>query len=103
MSDNAEAGIAATQANAARSQGSDGLKNYHNQSIVYINERIVVAILAIAFIGLMITWMTVKSPVILYSSLAAVILLVVLWGFVRIRSIERIKKQRAAQAESWDS
>ena len=103
MSDNAEEGIARTQAAAAKAGGAAGLKEHHNRNITYIDERIVVFILAIASIGLLILWATSSSPLVLYGSLAGVILLTVLWGMVRIKRIEAMKRQREKEAKSWQS
>jgi hypothetical protein len=103
MSDNAEAGIALTQAKAAQAEGSAGLKKYHDGSVVYLNERILVAVMAISLLGLMILWATVTSDLVRYGSLAGVILLTFLWGLARIKRLEAIKQQRAQQAESWQS
>jgi hypothetical protein len=98
MSDNAEEGIARIQAAAAKAGGTAGLKEHHNRNIAYIDERIVVFILAIASIGLLILWATSSSPLVLYGSLAGVILLTVLWGMVRIKRIEAMKRQREKEA-----
>ena len=103
MSDNAEGGIARTQAAAAKAAGSAGLKEYHNRNIVYLDERIVVFILAVAAIGLVVLWATTSSPLILYGSFSGVILLTVLWGLVRIKRIETVKRQREKEAKSWQS
>ena len=48
MSGYAEAGIARTQAAAAKSKGAAGLKEHHNWNIAYLNERILVSLMAIA-------------------------------------------------------
>lgn len=103
MSDNAEEGIARAQAQAAQTQGTDGFQKHHEKNVVYINERILVFILSIAFIGLIIVWLTAESTLITYGSLAGVILLVVFWGFVQIKKINRVKVEREHQAKSWQS
>jgi uncharacterized membrane protein len=54
-------------------------------------------------IGLLILWATAKSPLLLYGSLVAVILLTLLWGYVRIKHIERRRQQRAQQARDWQA
>ena len=103
MSDNAEEGIARTQAAVAKAAGAAGLKEHHNRNIAYLDERIVVFILAIASIGLIILWATSSSPLVLYGSMAGVILLTVLWGLMRIKRIEAMKRQREKEAKSWQS
>jgi Flp pilus assembly protein TadB len=103
MSDNAEAGIARTQAAAAKAAGAAGLKEHHNRNIAHLDERIMVSILAIAAIGLIVLWATSSSPLVLYGSFAGVILLTVLWGLVRIKRIEAMKQQREKAAQSWQS
>ena len=84
MSDNAEAGIARAQTAAAKAAGAAGLREHHKRNIAYLDERIVIFILAIAAIGLIVLWTTTNSPLILYGSFAGVILLTVLWGVVRM-------------------
>jgi hypothetical protein len=103
MSDNAEEGIARIQAAVAQSRGSEGLKQHHKWTVAYLDERILVFILAVAFMGLGVVWATTTSPLVLYGSFGGVILLVFLWGFVRIKRIETLKRQRAELAESWQA
>lgn len=101
MDDNAEEGIARAQAAAAKAKGADGLGEHHKWTIAYLDERILVFVLAITFIGLIILWATVKSALILYGSLVGVILLSILWGVTRVKRIERIRQERERQAKSW--
>ena len=101
MSDNAEEGIARVQAAATRAAGSDGLSAHQRRGIGYLNDRIVVFLLLIAFIGLLVVWATATSPILLYGSFAVVILLTVAWGFARIKRLDRIKQERARQAREW--
>ena len=103
MSDNAEEGIARIQAAVAQAKGTDGLKEHHKWTIAYLDERILIFILAIAFIGLGVVWATTASPLLRYGSFGALILLTFLWGFGRIRRIETVKRQRAELAESWQA
>ena len=100
---NAEEGIARTQAAAAQAKGADGLKAHHEWTIAYLDERILIFILAIAFIGLGVVWATTASPLLRYGSFGALILLTFLWGFVRIRRMDTVKRQRAELAESWQA
>lgn len=103
MSGNAEEGIARIQVAAAKAQGTQGklLQEHQERSVVYLDERILVSILALALIGLMIVWATTTSPLVLYGSFAGVILLTVLWGVSRAKSIERARQNRARQAREW--
>ena len=103
MDDNAEAGIARTQAAAARANGAKGPQAHHTGTIAYLDERILVFLMAMAMIGLIVVWMTAKSPLVFYGSLAAVILLTFLWGYARIRRIEAERIERARQASDWQS
>ena len=101
MSDNAEEGIAKAQAAAAQADGAAGMQRHHGRGIAYLDERIVVLLLAIAVIGLVVFWATAKSALLVYASLALVILLTVLWGYARVKAIERSRSERARQAEAW--
>lgn len=103
MSDNAEEGIARVQAAAAKAGGAAGLREHHSRNIAYLDERILVFILVLAALGLIILWATTGSTLILYGSFAGVILLTVLWGLVRIKRIEAMKRQREKEARSWES
>jgi len=100
MDDNAEEGIMRAQAAAARARGAD---RHHGWNIAYLDERIVVFLLAIAIIGLVALWATTTSRLVLYGSLAGVILLVILWGFARVRRLDATRRERALQAEAWRS
>ena len=103
MSDNAEAGIAKTQmASASGSQGEQ-LQQYQQRSIAYLDERIVAMLLALAIIGLVFVWTTASSALVLYGSLVGVLLLTVAWGVARVKGIERMRQQRALEAEGWRS
>lgn len=100
---NAEEGIARIQAAVAQARGSGGLKEHHKWTIAYLDERILVFILAVAVMGLGVVWATTASPLLRYGSFGALILLIFLWGFVRIKRIETLKRQRAELAESWQA
>jgi len=101
MSDNAEEGIARTQAAAAQAAGAGGLKKHHDWNVAYLDERIIVFLLAIAVIALVVLWTSATSALVLYGSLAGVILLAVLWGIARIKRLEAIRRERSRQAASW--
>ena len=103
MSDNAEAGIARTQAAAAQAKGADGLKEHHKWTVAYLDERILVFVLTIAVMGLAVLWATTTSTLLRYGSFGVLILLIFLWGLVRIKRIEAVKRQREELAESWQT
>ena len=103
MDENAELGIARTQAKAAQSQDASGLDGYHGKTVAYLDDRILVFLVAIAMVGLLVFWATTTSPWLLYGSLLAVIALTVLWGYARIRRIERLREARARAAQNWES
>ena len=103
MSDNAEAGIAATQAKAAQNQGSAGLGEHHRGTVAYLDERILAFILFVAVIGLGVLWATTRSTLVHYASLAGVILLIVLWGVLRVRRQDAIRRERERAAQAWQS
>jgi ABC-type transport system involved in cytochrome bd biosynthesis fused ATPase/permease subunit len=104
MSD-AEEGIARTQAAAIKAHGTQGgkLREHQEHSATYLDERILTYVFAIAFIGLIVVWATTTSALILYGSLAAVILLIVLWGVARVKRIERTRQERTRQTKEWES
>jgi hypothetical protein len=102
-SGDAEESIAKIQAAAAQAKGADGLQAHHNWNIAYLDERILILVLAIAILGLIVLWATAKSALILYGSLAGVILLVILWGVVRVKRIAKIRQEREREAQSWKS
>lgn len=98
MSDNAEEGIARVQM-----AQKDGLQNYHKRSVLHLDDRILTAIFALAFLGLIVVWATATSPYIVYGSLIASILIVVLWGVVRVKRIQQIKEERELQVKQMQS
>ena len=98
MSDNAEEGIARVQM-----AQKDGLQNYHRRSVLNLDDRILTAIFALAFLGLIVVWATATSPYIVYGSLVVSILMVILWGVVRVKRIQQIKEQRELQVKQTQS
>ena len=68
--DNAEAGIASTQARAAQ---ADGLQKHHKSTIVYLNERVLTFVFMLSFVGLIMVWMASSSPYITYGSTLLVV------------------------------
>ena len=101
MTENAEEGIARAQAAALKSQGAQGkeLDQLQKRSISYLDDRILAYCLGAGMIGLMLVWLNATSSLVLYGSLAGVILLLVLWGILRIKRIERVRQLREQQAE----
>lgn len=98
MDDNAEEGISRTQlANA----GDLGKRQRWN--IAYLDERILIYLGALVFLGLGVVWLTAKSTLVLYGSLGLAVLLVVLWGIARINSIKRLNEERERQARDFSS
>jgi len=102
---NAEEGIARVQAAAIKAQGTQGgkLQEHQQRSFAYLDERILIYLLAIAFIGLIILWATTTSTLVLYSSIAGVILLIALWGVARVKNIEKTRQRREHQTKEWQS
>lgn len=98
MSDNAEEGIARVQM-----AQKDGLQNYHKRSVLHLDDRILAAIFALAFLGLILVWATATSPYLIYGSLVAGILMLILWGLVRIKRIQQIREQRELQVKQMQS
>ncbi len=96
-----EHGIAQAQIEAARRQGADGLADHQQRNIANLDERIILFVCCLGMLGVFVVWATASSPWLLYGSLALVILLVVLWGYARIRRIERLRVERAREAENW--
>ena len=104
MSDNAEEGIARVQAAAIRAEGGgDALARQQTRAIAYLDERILIFLLALGGIGLMVLWATARSALLLYGSFAVLILLLVLWGYARIKRIERDRAERERVAREWKS
>lgn len=103
MSDNAEAGIAKTQMTSASGNQGEQMQQYQQRSIAYLDERIITMLLALAIIGLVIVWTTASSKLVLYGSLAGVLLLTVTWGVARVKGIEHKRQQRVQEAEAWQS
>ena len=96
MNDNAEGGIAGVQAKLAQNKG---LQNHHKATIGYLNERVVVYIFMLAFIGLLLVWMTASSPYITFGATGVVVLFAILFGVFRIKRIHQIREQRERQAK----
>lgn len=102
---NAEEGIARVQAAATAAQGTQGsqLRKHHTRSVSYLNERIFTFVFMLSLIGLVVVWATATSTLLLYGSLVGVIVLTILWGVLRVRRIERVRREQALQAKEWQT
>ena len=102
---NAEQGIGQAQIAAAKTQTgeTDGLNKVQKWNIAYLNDRIFIYLGAIAFLGLLVVWATASSALVLYGSLALVILLTILWGVARVKRNDRINAERARQVEAMQA
>ena len=94
----AEESIARTQL-----KGGAGVTEHQKKAVKNLDNRIVTALFALGFMGLMVVWATAKSPLLTYGSLVAAITGTVLFGIVRIRRIERLREERRLQAEQFRS
>jgi hypothetical protein len=50
-----------------------------------------------------VVWVTASSPLIIYGSFAAAMLVTVLFGVIRIKRIQQVRKQRELQAKEAQS
>jgi len=98
MSGNAEEGIARVQL-----AQKDGLSKRHKRGAANLDDRTSTALLALAFLGLIVVWATASSPLIIYGSFAAAMLVTVLFGVIRIKRIQQVRKQRELQAKEAQS
>lgn len=98
MSGNAEEGIARVQLTQ-----KDGLSKRHKRGAANLDDRTSTALLALAFLGLIVVWATASSPLIIYGSFAAAMLVTVLFGVIRIKRIQQVRKQRELQAKEAQS
>ena len=98
MSDNAEEGIARVQLGQ-----KDGLQNHQARGTKNLDDRSFTSLFALAFLGLLVVWATASSPYLIYGSLAAAILVTLLYGVFRIKRIYRIREQRELQVNQMQS
>ena len=94
MSGNAEEGIARVQL-----AQKDGLSKRHKRGAANLDDRTSTALLALAFLGLIVVWATASSPLIIYGSFVAAMLVTLLFGVIRIKRIQQVRKQRELQAK----
>lgn len=93
----AQAQIAAEQARRAR---GEELHSQEDSVSAGLNERVLMYLGVIAFVGLLVVWATASSAWVLYGSLAAAIGLTVLWGYLRLARRRKIAAIRARQVEA---
>ena len=99
MTDNAEGGIATSQAQAAQSKG---LAAHHKSTIKTMDDRISVYLAALAVIALGVIWVAFPSPLIRYGSLVVGVFTVLFIAFMRVRNIKKLREARQQQAEQWE-
>jgi hypothetical protein len=102
---NGEQGIFQAQARAASEQlcGKDGMRDLQQRSSRYLDERIVVYLLALVMVGLFLLWMTTGSVLLTYGSLGLGIALILVWGWFQIRAAEKLQRARELQARSFEA
>lgn len=98
MDDNAEDGIL-----RAQMAGKDGVRERQKRGIAFLDERIMIYLVAIGFLALLVIWATAKSPLVVYGSVAVAIGLTLLWGYSRIKRIEKVRAERVRQVEAMRS
>jgi hypothetical protein len=100
MTDNAEAGIAAVQAKAAQANGP---QQHQKSSIAYLDERISTYLFVIVFMGLLVIWATASSAIIKFGAVGAGILMLLIWGAMRVKRIQKIRELRNLQVREAQS
>lgn len=96
-----EQGISQAQIEAARAQSErgEGLHRHHKQNVAALDERTLFFVGILVFMGLLVLWLSMPSALVIYGSLLIIFLFLILWGVVRVRRIERTRKQRELQAK----
>ena len=95
MAGNTEEALARVQAEAANAQG---VQKHHKSTLDYISERIFTYIFGIAFISLLIAWLTAPAYI-KYLLSAFFILIHLIWGLLSLKRIQKIKKKRDLQVK----
>ena len=95
MAGNTEEALARVQAEAANAQG---VQKHHKSTLDYISERIFTYIFGIAFISLLIAWLTAPAYI-KYLLSAFFILIPLVWGLLSLKRIQNIKKKRYLQVK----
>ena len=81
MAGNTEEAVARVH---AETENAQGIQKHHKSTLVYISEIIFTYLFGIAFISLVITWLT-GPTYITYLLSAVVILIALIWGLVRLK------------------
>ena len=100
MSENAEAGIAELQAKAAQANGP---QQHQKSSVAYLDERISTYLFAIVFMGLLVVWATASSAIIKFGSVGIGLLMLLIWGAMRVKHIQRTRELRDLQVRETQS
>ena len=95
MAGNIEEAVAQVLAEAANAQG---VQKHHKSTLDYISERIFTYIFGIAFISLLIAWLTAPAYI-KYLLSAFFILIPLIWGLLSLKRIQKIKKKRDLQVK----
>ena len=105
MSDNAEEGIARVQATGLKNSATQGeeLSKYQKRSIAYLDDRILIYFVALAFLALMLVWATAQSTLSQIGSLMAAIFFTIIWGIARVKRIDRVRQERELISKQWAS
>lgn len=82
----------------ARRTPADENQRRHKSNTADLNDRVFVYAGTLVVVGLLVLWLVAPSALVIYGSLATIVLLTIVWGVVRIRRIDRIRKQRELQA-----
>ena len=93
MAGNIEEAVARVQAEAANAQG---VQKHHKSTLDYLSERIFTYIFGIAFISLLIAWLTAPAYI-KYLLSAFFILIPLIWGLLSLKRIQNIKKKKGAR------
>ena len=99
MAGNTEEALAGVQTEAAN---AEVFQKHHKSTLVYISERIFTYLFGIAFISLVIAWLT-ATVYITYLLSAVVILIPLIWGLVRLKTIHKINLKRELQVKEMQS
>ena len=95
MAGSTKEALARVQVEAANAQG---VQKHHKSTLVYISECISTYILGIAFISLLIAWLTAPAYI-KYLLSAFFILIPLIWGLLSLKRIQKIKKKRDLQVK----
>ena len=95
MAGNNEEALERAQSEAANAQG---VQKHHKSTLAYISECIFTYIFGIAFISLLIAWLTAHAYF-TYLLSAFFILIPLIWGLLSLKRIQKIKKKRDLQVK----